>query len=230
MSVLHRSMSVLHRFAPTQRRLRHRIWPADCGDRLHFAASKVSDKIFSASIRRSKRRRRTLVAASCAEETRPCPRPAIPSVRSASASRVVALPGAQRLLLARIWRPAAEIDNLETRSDLAAFDAVPRAINLFGALDRAAGERRLPARLQHVAATHGAKLAHQIEQARVGHGDDLGIGDGKGKAGALQQRAILPDIGEGSDMRAGAAFASPSRPRAVRCEVQSAIARRAPPP
>ena len=110
--------------------------------------------------------------------------------------------GLERLLLARMRRPAAEIDDLEGGADLAAWGAVVLAIDGFGAFERPARERRLAPRRQHVAAAHRPKLAHQRAGVGVVHRQRLAVGHGKCEARALQQRAVLPDIAEGGDMRA----------------------------
>ena len=76
------------------------------------------------------------------------------------------------------------------------------AIDLLCALERAARQRHLPPRRHDIAAAERPDLAHQLARAGIGHGEELGVGHRQREAGALEERAILPHIGERRDTRA----------------------------
>ena len=90
--------------------------------------------------------------------------------------------GLERLLLARIGRPAAEIDDLER-------GAHPPVRPSRGARDKClrraqvpARKRRLASRQQHVAAAKRAHLAHQFARGGIVHRQGLRVGHGQRKA------------------------------------------------
>ena len=93
---------------------------------------------------------------------------------------------------------------------------------------RRSGARRRSS--QRVGRAHAAQIVHQREGERIAHRDAIDVGDRQRKAGALQQRAEIAQIGERRDPRRDAAFdfgfGRGERLRAVRSACRRRAARR----
>ena len=72
---------------------------------------------------------------------------------------------------------------------------------------RRAARRRPPPLDQDIGRAHAPQIVHQRERIVVTHHDAIDIGDRQRKAGALQQRADIAQIGERRDARRHPAFA-----------------------
>ena len=113
--------------------------------------------------------------------------------------------GLERLLLAFVGRPAAQIDDLETRRDAPVRRAVAAAVDLLGAL-QACGAAAAAFRRAAMTLPPPSALISSIRSrgARIDHGEEVGVGHGQREAGALEQAAIVAHIGERRDAGAGA--------------------------
>src|SRR6185437_12704901 len=111
----------------------------------------------------------------------------------------------ERLLLARMRRPAGEKDHLECR----AYAAI-RIAETFG-VDLGSAQKNLPPCRasqplgKRIGRAHRAQIGHQGEKIVVANSERLAVGNGQGKPGPLQQATHVAHIGEGRDARRCAA-------------------------
>lgn len=71
--------------------------------------------------------------------------------------------------------------------------------------EEGAGRGAAAAQRDGVGFACSAQVPQEGERVGVGEGDVLGVGNGQGKAGALEEGGAVPQVGEGGDARRGAA-------------------------
>ncbi len=103
-------------------------------------------------------------------------------------------------------RPARQPDDIEGGADAAVGIGEALAIDLRHAQQRRAAQRRTAALGQHIGRAHAPQILHQREGIVVAHHDAIDIRHRQRKAGALQQRADVAQVGERRDARRDAAF------------------------
>ncbi len=104
-------------------------------------------------------------------------------------------------------RPARQPDHIEGGADAAVGIGKAFAVDLRHPQQRGAAGRRPPPLDQNVGRAHPPQILHQRERVVVAHHDAIDVGDRQRKAGALQQRADIAQIGKRRDARRHAAFA-----------------------
>jgi ComF family protein len=94
--------------------------------------------------------------------------------------------------------PCGKADRLKSGGDFAVL-GVGLGIDLGGTGEDGATGGVAEAVVQRVGFTHGAQVVHEVGHVTVEDGTGIGVGDGQGKTGALQQGTEITDLTHGQD-------------------------------